>query len=103
MLQGRRVVLSACLLGTLAQLGCESTETKTEAAPIVGVLELPIVQRNGGNPMATAAKVEISPSELRVDGEPVLTLQNGKVPPAEAVGYVLPKLKLKLAGKGGLA
>ena len=33
----------------------------------------------------------------------MLTLQNGKVPPAEAVGYVLPKLKAKLAGKGGLA
>jgi hypothetical protein len=69
----------------------------------VGVLELPIVQRNAGNPVATAARIEISPSELRVDGEPVLTLTNGKIPPAEAVGYILPKLKAKLTGKGGLA
>ncbi|MFT3923019.1 MAG: hypothetical protein QM778_10825 [Myxococcales bacterium] len=96
-------LVSACLSGVLAQAGCESTETKTEAAPIVGVLELPIVQRTAGNPVATAAKIEISPSELRVDGEPVLTLQNGKVPAGEAVGYVLPKLKAKLNGKGGLA
>ncbi len=104
MLQGRPLLLSACLLGTLGSFGCsESAETKTEAAPIVGVLELPIVQRTGGNPVATAARIELSPSELRMDGEPVLALQNGKLPPGEAVDYIIPKLKVKLSGKGGLA
>jgi hypothetical protein len=98
-----RLILSACLLGALAHAGCESEQAKPEAAPSVGVLELPIVQRNAGSVPAGAAQIEISPSEIRVGGESVITLTSGKVPPAEASGYVLPKLKAKLAGKSALA
>jgi hypothetical protein len=84
--------------------GCgESEAAKTEAAPILGVLELPLANRHGGSAPAGAARVEVSPGEIRVEGETVVKLENGKVPPAEAAGYVLPKLKDKLGGKSALA
>jgi hypothetical protein len=106
---GRRALIrasflvSACL-APISGSGCGGgDEIKPDATPIVGALELPIVQRSGGNPPAAAAKIEISPSEIRVDGEPVFPLDKGKIPAAEASGYELPKLKAKLAGKAGLA
>src|SRR5689334_17837449 len=95
-----RFLLLACAGSAAA---CSTEEPKVAAAPILGVLELPISHRNGDPEPTGAAKVEVSPGEIRVDGESVITLQNGKIPPAEASGYILPKLKAKLTGKGALA
>ncbi len=103
MSQGRRLFLSSCLLSSLFAGACETNETATEAAPIVGVLELPLVHRNTGVAPPGAAQVEISPSEIRVNGETALALENGKVPAGEANGYLLPKLQAKLSGKSGMA
>lgn len=82
---------------------CNKDAAKTEQKPILGVLELPISHRHGGSAPAQAAQVEISPSELRVDGETVLSLASGKAPAAEQSGDVLPKLKTKLGGKSAVA
>jgi hypothetical protein len=96
--------VSFWLAASLACAACsEGEEIKADAVPIVGVLELPLAHRNSGSAPASAARVEVSPSELRVDGEPVFALENGKVPAAEASGHELPKLKAKLGGKGALA
>lgn len=99
----RRVALSFCLCFGLAAGACDKQEIKSDGKPIVGVLELPIVHRHGASEPADAARIEIGASEIRVAGEPVLTLENGKVPSAERNGYLLPKLKDKLAGKRVLA
>jgi hypothetical protein len=87
-----------------AAAGCtKEGEVKPEAKPILGVLELPISFRHAGTEPGDAARVEIGTSEIRVGGETVLTLENGKIPAAERSGDILPKLKAKLAGKSVLA
>lgn len=98
-----RLFLSTCLVSSSLLAGCGEQEPAKETGPIVGVLELPLVHRNAGVAPPGAAKVEISPSEIRVEGETALALEQGKVPPAEASDYLLPKLQAKLAGKSGLA
>ena len=99
----RALVLFVCALAALAGAACTGDEIKQDSAPILGVLELPIAHRTGGSEPANAARVEVSPSEIRVDGETVIKLENGKVPAAEQSGHTLPKLKDKLAGKAALA
>jgi hypothetical protein len=99
----RPVLLSFCVLFGLASGACDKQDIKSDGKPIVGVLELPIVHRNNSPEPGDAARIEIGGSEIRLAGETVLTLENGKVPAAERNGYVLPKLKEKLAGKRTLA
>ena len=84
-------------------LACNKDKAQTDQAPIVGVLELPISHRSGGSEPSQAAKIELSPSEVRVDGETVLPLQNGKVAPEAVQGDVLPSLSGKLGGKSALS
>jgi hypothetical protein len=87
----------------IAAAACTKEEVKPEAKPILGVLELPISFRHAGTEPGDAARIEIGTSEIRVGGETVITLENGKIPAAERSGDVLPKLKAKLAGKRVLA
>jgi hypothetical protein len=92
------------LAAILAATACtKGEEVKPEAKPILGTLELPISFRHGGTEPGDAARIEIGTSEIRVAGETVLTLENGKIPAAERNGDILPKLKEKLAGKSVLA
>lgn len=70
--------------------------------PRVGVLELGTAHRIGDPAPAGPAHIEVSPAELVVDGEPVIALENGKIPSAERSGYEIPKLKAKLSGKQSL-
>jgi hypothetical protein len=104
-MQKRCVLVSvlAALCGALL-MACESGDAaKVESVPIVGVLELPISHRASGTEPGGAAKVEIGTSEIRVDGETLIKLENGKVPTAEQSNHILPKLKAKFAGKSALA
>ena len=82
---------------------CGKEEMKPDLTPRLGVLELPSSHRTGDPEPSGAARVEITPSELLVDGEVALALENGKIPAAERSGYDLPKLKAKLGGKRALA
>jgi hypothetical protein len=103
-MQRRRVFVAiVCTLSALLWAACGGEEIKPDSAPILGVLELPIAHRFGGSEPPNAARVEVSPSEIRVDGETLIKLENGKVPAAEQSGHTLPKLKAKLAGKSALA
>lgn len=91
------------LLSTLCALAaCAKEEVKPDLTPRVGVLELATAHRIGDSAPAGPAHIEISPKELVVDGETVIALDNGKIPPAEKSGYELPKLKGKLSGKQSL-
>jgi hypothetical protein len=98
-----RLLLGVCLCFSLALSGCSKDELKSDGKPIVGVLELPIAHRNASPEPGDAARIEIGASEIRLAGEPLIALENGKIPAAERSGYVLPKLKGKLAGKRVLA
>lgn len=81
----------------------KSEEVKPDGKPIVGTLELPISHRSGGSEPSDAARIEIGASEIRLAGEPVISLENGKIPETERSGDVIPKLKAKLGGKRALS
>jgi len=88
----------------LSLAACTESKKEVDTKPIVGVLELPFSHRFGASEPAGAARVEVAPGEIRVDGETVVALDaGGKVKPEDRAGYVIPKLKEKLAGKSALA
>jgi biopolymer transport protein ExbD len=77
--------------------GEEKSEEAAEGpkAPVLGVLELPVSLRTGdGKP--DGRKVDVGLTELRVDDATVLTLDGGKIVPADRAGDVAPKLKAAL-------
>jgi biopolymer transport protein ExbD len=78
---------------------CGGDKPDAQAAasgPIVGVLELPISLRTAGAAPADFHDVEISPTEVHVGGQPVLTLASGAVTAADRQGVLLPKLTAAL-------
>jgi hypothetical protein len=101
-MQKRRALIGALLLFA-GLVACGGEDIDAEKPPLLGVLELPIAHRAGGTEPSGAARIEVAPGEIRVDGETLLTLENGKVPAAEQSGHTLPKLKAKLSGKSALA
>lgn len=89
------MIAPACLaLALLGAAACDDPEpVESEATgPAVGPLELPISLRYDTRPPNGAVKIEIAPSELRVEGRSVLPLENGRVPEGERAGTSLPKL-----------
>ncbi|MEM9073860.1 MAG: hypothetical protein AAGE52_35540 [Myxococcota bacterium] len=81
-------------LSLLCVLGCEETE-EVEAEPEtpgVGVMELPISFRHDGSGPPSPMNIEVTPSELRVDGTSVVGLEGGRVPDAERAGNLITKL-----------
>ncbi|HEX7480405.1 MAG TPA: hypothetical protein VF331_21570 [Polyangiales bacterium] len=90
----RNRTVFALSLVSLALAGCsgDKQEVKPPSIPIVGVLELPISLRVSMAQPADFADVEISPSEVHVAGQPVLTLAGGTVSAADRQGADLPKL-----------
>jgi hypothetical protein len=101
-MQSRRVLTLGFHLLALAA-ACGGEDSAAEKPPLLGVLELPISHRAGGNEPPGAAHIELAPGEVRVDGETLFSLENGKIPAAEQSGHTLPKLKAKLSGKSALA
>ncbi len=95
------LLLCAALLACLC--ACDGSGSEEDKKPIVGLLELPISHRTSGARPADATQVEIGVTEVRIDGESVLTLDNGKVQAADAQNDQLPKLAGKLGAKRALA
>lgn len=91
--------VAGVVCASILVLGCGSKEEeqKPPAQPIVGVMELPVSLRNADSAPSDVRKIEISPTELRVDGEAVLTLAGGKIATADRTGDIAPKLKDKLS------
>lgn len=92
------VIGSLCCFLSLAACGGEEKE---EAAadgpkvPVLGVLELPVALRTG-DAAPEGRKVDVGLTELRVDDATVLTLDSGKITPADRTGDVAPKLQAAL-------
>jgi hypothetical protein len=84
-------------------LACSKEEVKPDLTPRLGVLELPIAHRTGDPIPEDAARLEITPSELALDGVTVTKLEKGKLLPGDQAGYDLPALKGKLSGKRAIA
>lgn len=68
-----------------------------DTTPIVGALEVAISRNHDDPPPGNAALIEISPSELRLDHRPVLSLANGRIADAELADSVITKLRQDLA------
>ncbi|MDB4987901.1 MAG: hypothetical protein JWN04_3079 [Myxococcaceae bacterium] len=97
-------VLLGALSGALALGACsKQEEVKPDMTPRLGLLELASSHRTADPEPSGAARVEITQTEIVVDGVQALTLEGGKVPAAERSGYDLPKLKDKLGGKKAIA
>lgn len=70
------------LAAILALGACGDDEDEAaaeEVGPLLGVMELPLSFRYDPAPPSGAANVEVSLSELRVNGQTLLTLENGSV------------------------
>jgi hypothetical protein len=78
---------SACGKSNDEALAAESS------APVVGVLELPLSHRAADAAPTGAARIEISPTELRLDGRKLLDLVQGSAPAAEVSDHVITKLR----------
>jgi hypothetical protein len=80
--------------------GCGGSKPATEAAPsgpIVGMLELPISLRSSGA-AADSHDVEVSPTEVHLGGQPLLSLIPGAwFAPADRQAEQVPKLAAALA------
>lgn len=85
-------LLALCVFPTLA---CDDgdEEIQQDTGPVVGVMELPISLRNADAMPSDAVRVEVSPTELRVDGSTLLTLEAGEVPAAEHGDGQITKLR----------
>jgi len=79
----------------VALVACDGDEEQSaeDTGPIVGVMELPISFRNQAPAPSNAVHVEISPTELRLEGHKVIDLERGLVPRAERGGDVVTKLQ----------
>jgi len=87
-------IVLGCFWLLLACGGEEKQEAAAEGpkGPVLGVLELPVALRTGDT-APDGRKVEVGLTELRVDDKTVLTLDGGKIAPADRSGDVAPKLK----------
>jgi len=76
---------AACLLASLVLLGCDEDEASTtaELPPAVTPLSLPLSLRYQTDRPADPLTIEIAPSTLRLNGQEVLALDNGKLPAGE--------------------
>lgn len=94
-----RVVL-VCV-GLLGGFGCGDKEAEggddTPKGPVLGDMELPVSLRTDGAAPADSNKLEISPTEMRLNDKTVLMLEGGRVPAAEQQAGVIAKLKAALA------
>jgi len=89
----------AALLAVQALVACGGKSAEGPAAPLppaLGVLELPVSLRTGDAAPTDTRNVDANMSEIRVDDQIVVKLDNGKPPAAEQQDGVLTKLKATL-------
>jgi hypothetical protein len=98
------VPLSLCVLLSLSVLlaACGGEEevapNPADSAPIVGVLELPISRNNDASVPSGTPRIEMTMTELRVDGTKVIDLNQGRVPPAALSDHAITALTPVLRG-----
>lgn len=73
------LLTSLALAGAVACGGSEEAQETVDTTPIVGLMELPISHRNDASAPGDALRIEMSPTELRLESRPVYTLERGRV------------------------
>jgi hypothetical protein len=101
------VVLTVVLNLGLFATGCDRLTGKKELPPgasaenevgrPLGDLELPVSLRNSDTAPGDARTVEATTEQLRIDGAPVIALDNGKVKDADVSDGTIPKLASTLS------
>ncbi|MCG8558021.1 MAG: hypothetical protein MJD61_22455 [Proteobacteria bacterium] len=79
----------------LAVFGCDAGKRaapQPASGPLLGLLELPVALRIAGGKPRSSKKVEIGPTELRVDSVATLELEHGRIAAADRGGASVPKL-----------
>ncbi len=100
----RRALASTLLAGLagatlfVACGGEEATEEPVDTTDHVGLFEIPISRNNQATAPRDAVRVEISPTELRLNYRPVLTLERGRPADAEVADHVITKLRQEITG-----
>ncbi len=94
-------VLGPALAGALLFAACGGEDE--EAAPLdttdhVGLFEIPISRNNQAPRPSNATRIEISPTELRLDYRPILALERGRPADAEVADHVITKLRQEITG-----
>jgi biopolymer transport protein ExbD len=80
-------------------LACGSREeaaAPVDTTPVVAPVELAISRNHGGSQPQNAARVEVSQSTLRLDGQEIIPLERGRVAAAEQSEHVITKLRQRL-------
>jgi hypothetical protein len=99
----RGSILFVCLCLALTA-GCKPSDAELppgaspadEVGRELGDLELPVSLRTGGTAPGAAARLEATDEQLRVDGQPVVELERGRVADADKRDGIIPKLADKL-------
>jgi hypothetical protein len=88
----------------LAASACGSSgESAPPVTDLVGALELPVSHRFAPAAPAGAAKIEVSPTELRIDGQKVAALVGGRLAAGDVHGGQIPSLRDRLGTRSAAA
>lgn len=91
------LVCSALAAAGLVACGDDQDETApVDTTPIVGLFEIPISRNHQGTQPSSAAQIEISPDELRLDHTKVVDLERGRPADGEVSDHVITKLRQQL-------
>ncbi|MEM9191229.1 MAG: hypothetical protein AAGF12_18805 [Myxococcota bacterium] len=89
----RSLILSTLALCLLLACDEEETITTDDTTPIVGTLELPISHRHQDSEPSGGARVEISPTEFRLEGQKLFDMTGGYVPDGEHADGLIGKVR----------
>lgn len=92
-------LLAVSALASAAFVACGEPEEEAEPVDnsvIVGLYEIPISRSNQATAPSNAARLDISPSLMRLDGVEVLPMERGRPADAEVADHVITKLRQRL-------
>ena len=92
------LLCSALAAGALVACGHEAPAPAEDMTPIVGLFEIPISRNNQGRAPTDATRVEISPTELRLNGTKILDLTAGRPAANEVSDHVITRLLEQIRG-----
>lgn len=89
--------IGVLLTATMLLTGCEEEKAEeVDKGPLLGMLELPVSLRNANSAPSNFHKIEVSPDEVRLNGETLIKLTSGKAEAGDMAATELPKLTAAL-------
>jgi len=89
------LALVSCLSAPalLTACGGEEEEAEVDTTPHVGLFEIPISLNNQASEPSDVVRIEVSPTEMRLNYEPLLELERGRPGEAEVNDHVITQLR----------